>query len=75
MTIVADGWHCAQCGMSTEGPADYHPYAACLMFAACRNGDVVQANLDAVVQYGRALERQEHERAQNIAVQTSEVQP
>lgn len=67
MSIVAIGWHCAQCGMRTDGPAVYHPYAACLMFKACKNGDTVQANLDAVVKYGRDMERKEQERAVAIA--------
>lgn len=38
---------CGECGMPCH-PRDYHPYAACLMFKACRNSDVVRANLDAV---------------------------
>lgn len=48
---------CQVCGMVTKGPTDYHPYAACLMMQACKNGNTVQANLDAVVEYGRQLER------------------
>lgn len=51
--------HCTQCGMVTQGPTDYHPYAACLMMQACKNGNTVQANLDAVVEYGRELERRQ----------------
>lgn len=35
---------CAQCGMVCA-PNEYHPYAACLMFAACKDGAVVRANL------------------------------
>lgn len=38
---------CCDCGMMVEID-DYHPYAACLMFKGCRNGDIVNANLDAV---------------------------
>jgi hypothetical protein len=45
--------------MVTKGPTDYHPYAACLMMQACKNGNTVQANLDAVVEYGRQLERKQ----------------
>ncbi len=30
----------------------YHPYAACLMFKGCKDGNVVQANLDAVRAFG-----------------------
>ncbi|GKS92757.1 hypothetical protein [Acidovorax sp. SUPP2539] len=38
---------CGECGMPCL-PAEYHPYAACLMFKACHNSDTVRANLDAV---------------------------
>lgn len=42
---------CADCGMPcTVG--EYHPFAACLMFKACRNSAVVRANLAAVVEHG-----------------------
>lgn len=43
---------CRACGMAdTDAPA-YHPYAACLMMQAARNGRTVEANLRAVVEYG-----------------------
>lgn len=42
---------CAECGMWVQ-PGEYHPYAACLMFKACRSSQTVRANLEAVVQYG-----------------------
>ena len=42
---------CKQCGMLVEA-AEYHPYAACLMFQGCNNSAVVRANLDAVVASG-----------------------
>lgn len=38
---------CAECGMPCD-PAEYHPFAACLMFKACHDSSVVRANLDAV---------------------------
>ena len=38
---------CQECGMLC-GPLEYHPYAACLMFKACHDGDRVRANLQAV---------------------------
>jgi hypothetical protein len=44
---------CQQCGMWVDPKKPYHPYAACLMFMGCKNGNTVQANLDAVVEYGR----------------------
>ena len=42
---------CKECGMPVEA-GEYHPYAACLMFKACHDSSVVQANLDAVVNHG-----------------------
>lgn len=39
--------NCAQCGMMCR-VGEYHPYAACLMFTACRDGNVVRANLEAI---------------------------
>ena len=38
---------CAECGMSVE-TNEYHPYAACLMFKACRDSSIVRENLNAV---------------------------
>jgi hypothetical protein len=38
---------CIECGMICEA-AEYHPYAACLMFKACHNSTIVTANLDGV---------------------------
>ena len=40
--------------------AEYHPYAACLMFKATHDCDETRTNLDAVVAHGMA---QEFERA------------
>jgi|GEM_PF-6966937 len=40
--------HCAECGMTTA-PNEYHPYAACLMYAQCGDEGTVRANLAAVV--------------------------
>ncbi|WP_231755880.1 MULTISPECIES: hypothetical protein [unclassified Burkholderia] len=39
---------CAECGMSYRA-GEYHPYAACLMFMACHNGDTVRGNLQDVL--------------------------
>ncbi len=47
---------CIACGMSVK-PRAYHPYAACLMFRACQDGNIVDANLQAVIEYGRLKER------------------
>lgn len=38
---------CAECGMAVS-PGEYHPFAACLMFKGCHDGDQVRANLAAV---------------------------
>jgi hypothetical protein len=40
------------CGMLIGGPREYHPFAACEMFRAMRNGEAVFQNLAAVVEYG-----------------------
>ena len=49
--LTEDDHTCAACGMSVK-PRAYHPHAACLMFRACHDGNVVDANLQAVVEYG-----------------------
>ena len=46
---------CMECGMLVS-PAEYHPYAACLMFKSCHDSATVQANLDAVIAYGLMLD-------------------
>lgn len=51
----APTFNCMECGMSTEAN-EYHPYAACLMFKGCHDGEVVRANLDAVVAHGVWIE-------------------
>ncbi len=43
---------CASCGMADVGAPKYHPHLACLAFRGCRNGNTVEANLEAVVRYG-----------------------
>lgn len=39
---------CAECGMVTLTPNEYHPFAACLMFKSCHDSAVVRSNLDAI---------------------------
>jgi hypothetical protein len=34
--------------MELKDATEYHPYAACLMFKACHDGETVRANLDGV---------------------------
>jgi len=48
----AAGSTCSHCGMVTKSMREYHPYAACLMMKASGNGNAVEANLRAVVEYG-----------------------
>ena len=48
---------CAQCGMVCA-PNEYHPYAACLMFMACKDGPYVRAKLDEVRKQDTELIRQ-----------------
>jgi hypothetical protein len=38
---------CRECGMACS-PAEYHPFAACLMFKGCHDGDMVRKNLSAL---------------------------
>lgn len=38
---------CTECGMVCQ-PAEFHPFAACLMFRGCHDGDKVRANLAAL---------------------------
>jgi hypothetical protein len=48
---------CQECGMVTKSAGEYHPYAACLLFRACGNGNEVRAHL-AAVQAERATAEQ-----------------
>lgn len=48
---------CSACGMHVGKPAAYHPHIACLAFKAAGNGNTVEANLRAVVQYGMDAQR------------------
>lgn len=48
-----DATHCAQCGMAMLHQAEYHPFAACLIFKACRDGQKVRENLGAVIDHVR----------------------
>lgn len=43
---------CGECGMLLESIAEYHPFAACLMYRGCRDSITVRANLSAVVAHG-----------------------
>ena len=43
---------CAECGMHTLTPREYHPYAACFMFKAGMKTADVRANLNAIMEYG-----------------------
>lgn len=38
---------CGECGMICR-PSEFHPYAACLMFKGCHDGETVRANLAAL---------------------------
>ncbi len=51
---------CSDCGMPCKVD-EYHPFAACLMFKACHNSEVVRANLFFVVESGRAAHHAELE--------------
>lgn len=52
----ADNGCCRECGMQIDKSLPYyHPYAACLMYKACNDNEVVQANLDAAIAHGAML--------------------
>lgn len=53
--VRPEGGRC--CGMADAEAPTYHPYAACLMFFACANGDTVADNLRAVVAYGMKAQK------------------
>lgn len=42
--------------MVTREAGEYHPYAVCLMFKTCHDGEIVRANLDAVMAAGAQAE-------------------
>ena len=54
---------CGACGMPCD-PAEYHPFAACLMYQACHNGDTVRANLEAIRQEAARQAMEKKERAE-----------
>ncbi len=35
---------CQDCGMNIKRAGEFHPYAYCLMFKACKDGEVVRTN-------------------------------
>ena len=50
---------CAECGMETKDKREFHPYAACLMFRGCHNGDTVRGALRPWVELREAKEEEE----------------
>lgn len=52
---------CSECGMPCD-PAEYHPYAACLMFKGCHNSATVRANLAPLAAATARAEAAERER-------------
>lgn len=58
---------CVECGMPVMA-ADYHPYAACLMYKGCQDAYLVQQNIDAVrydcMKIGQELEKHRTETEQ-----------
>lgn len=51
---------CQECGMPVR-LGEYHPFAACLMYKGCHDGDVVRKNLEAITFEWRGIGRREHE--------------
>jgi hypothetical protein len=58
---------CGDCGMPCE-PGEYHPFAACLMFKACHQSDVVRANLQFVVDHGKGAHLSQPAQAVDVGV-------
>ena len=52
---------CQECGMPVM-LGEYHPFAACLMFKGCKNGETVRENLKYVTQSWFDMGRREGER-------------
>jgi len=48
---------CAGCGMTTETPREYDPFAVCKLFDALHNSETVRGNIRAVIEYGMKAER------------------
>ncbi|MDY0071858.1 MAG: hypothetical protein RBR77_04330 [Thauera sp.] len=63
---------CQECGMPVQ-LGEYHPFAACLMFKACRNGKMVRDNLEYVTKSWFDMGKREGEqRAANNIFKTEE---
>jgi len=52
---------------------EFHPFAACLMFKACKSSRIVRANLEEVVYYGEQIGMGEKERAEDLLWQVDAV--
>lgn len=48
---------CAACGMAVAD-GEYHPHAACVMYGAARDAEMVRANLTAVAEEGARAQRE-----------------
>jgi hypothetical protein len=57
---------CHGCGMPLYDASEYHPYAACVMFEALRDGTSVRANLADVLADGASEERWLAERVRDF---------
>ena len=60
MTADVELLPCGECGMPCL-PGEYHPYAACLLFRACRNSDTVRGNLQDAQDHATAAQAAEIE--------------
>jgi hypothetical protein len=49
---------CPDCGMTLDGPSDYHPYAACVMFRQLGQTEKVEDLLLTIVKYGARCQEQ-----------------
>ena len=55
-TQTAELLPCAGCGMVPLRNREYHPYAACLMYRASKDANVVRTNLQAILDEGEMVE-------------------
>lgn len=55
---MPENQHCAACGMLIEPAGEYHPWAVCALKKAGYDNATIKANVGAVLNHGRRLERQ-----------------
>jgi len=54
---MSDIQGCGCCGMLTDTPREYHPWAACELFSSVHSPTQVHANIKSVIEYGMKAQR------------------